>query len=110
MTDLSRASVGGAYCCDGVGCRPRMEDLGLGGFVFFIFFTAFSIPKDRRQSSEPGANAKCKWARELNVSGRVSKVGALFLATDGLMLYLFSVIDSSTLKMITYSDRQLISK
>ena len=42
--DLSRASVGGAYCCDGVGCRPRMEDLGLGGFAFFIFFTAFSIP------------------------------------------------------------------
>jgi len=36
--DLSRASVGGAYCCDGVGCRPRMEDLGLAGFAFFIFF------------------------------------------------------------------------
>ena len=36
--------------------------------------------------------------------------GHFFLATDRLMVYLFLSTDSSTLNMIIYSDRQLITK
>ena len=47
--------------------------------------------------------AHCNGARELGG-------GHFFFTTDGLMVYLFLSTDSSTLNMIIYSDRQLISK
>jgi hypothetical protein len=47
--------------------------------------------------------AECKRAREQG--------GAyLFLATNRLIVYLFLATDSSTLNMIIYSDRKLITK